>query len=221
MTPLSHAFILKYCSLEIYATERTSAGLRGIGLRGAEVPMFIEIHKLERQPILFKEEFEPGAIDLGEDVHQRTPLKSEGRADLVEEHHGKHKIVQDIRLQGGLSTSLELPCARCLEPVVQDVERKFDLLYRPLGVDAGEKEVAVTGTEAEISYYQGEGLLLEDALREQVLLSVPLRVLCRDDCKGLCPVCGKNLNVEQCSCATEQPDPRWSALKEIRTKLDQ
>ena len=99
--------------------------------------MFIEIHKLERQPILFKEEFEPGAIDLGEDVHQRTPLKSEGRADLVEEHHGKHKIVQDIRLQGGLATSLELPCARCLEPVVQDVERKFDLLYRPLGSRCG------------------------------------------------------------------------------------
>jgi uncharacterized protein len=166
--------------------------------------MFIEIHKLERQPILFKEEFEPGAIDLGEDVHQRTPLKSEGRADLVEEHHGKHKIVQDIRLQGGLATSLELPCARCLEPVVQDVERKFDLLYRPLGVDAGEKEVAVTGTEAEISYYQGEGLLLEGAARagsaqRSVARPVPRRL------QGLCPVCGKNLNVEQCSPRLSNP----------------
>lgn len=221
MTPLSHAFILKYCSLEIYATERTSAGLRGIGLRGAEVPMFIEIQKLERQPIVFREEFGPGEIDLGEDVRQRTPLKSEGRADLVAEHHGKHKIVEDIRLQGGLSTSLELPCARCLDPVIQEVERKFDLLYRPLGVDAGEKEAAATGTEAEISYYQGDGLLLEDALREQVLLSVPLRVLCREDCKGLCPTCGKNLNAEQCSCANEVHDARWTALKEIRSKLDQ
>jgi len=88
-------------------------------------------------------------------------------------------------------------------------------------VDAGEKEAAVTGTEAEISYYQGDGLLLEDALREQVLLSVPLRVLCREDCKGLCPTCGKNLNLERCSCANEVPDVRWTALKEIRSKLDQ
>jgi uncharacterized protein len=183
--------------------------------------MLIEIHELERRPVVFEEEFGPGAIELGEDVHQRTPLKSDGRAELVQEHHGKRKVIKDIRLQGGLSTSLELPCARCLEPVVQDVERKFDLLYRPLGSDAGQEEASVSGTEAEIGYYQGEGLLLEDALREQVLLSVPLRVLCREDCKGLCPVCGKNLNVEQCSCTPQVKDPRWATLQEIRTKLDQ
>ena len=182
--------------------------------------MFIEIHDLERRPVDFREEFSPGAIDLGEDVHQRTPLKTDGRADLVEEHHGKHKVIQDIRIQGALSTQLEFPCARCLEPVVEDVKRKFDLLYRPLGSDAGKEELSVTGVEAEIGYYQGQGLLLEDVLREQVLLSVPLRALCREDCKGLCPVCGKNLNHEQCSCAQEARDRRWEALKDLRTKLE-
>jgi len=105
-------------------------------------------------------------------------------------------------------------------PVVQQVARSFDLLYRPLGVDAGQKELSVTTTEAEVSYYQGEGLLLEDAVREQVLLALPLKVICREDCKGLCPHCGKNLNTEQCSCAEPVEDLRWSALKEIRNKLN-
>jgi uncharacterized protein len=182
--------------------------------------MLIEIKELEVQPLDFEEEYPPGAIDLGPDLNQRTPLRTAGRAQLVEEHHGKHQLIKDIRLAGELSTSLEMPCARCLEPVIEDVKRKFDLLYRPLGVDAGREELSVTGAEAEISYYQGEGLLLEDALREQVLLALPLKVICREDCKGLCPHCGINLNSEQCSCAEPIEDPRWSALKEIRSKLE-
>ena len=173
--------------------------------------MLIELEDLETHPVDFREEFSPGVIDLGAEVRQQSPLRTQGRADLVEEHHGKHKVVQDIRLKGKLETSLEVACARCLEPVVHEVERSFDLLYRPLGTDA----------EAEIGYYQGEGLLLEDALREQVLLALPLKTICREDCKGLCPHCGKNLNEIQCSCAEQFEDPRWSALKEIRDKLNQ
>ena len=182
--------------------------------------MFLEIKELELHPIDFKEEFQPGTIDLGEDVRQRTPLATDGRAELVEEHHGKHLVIQDIRLRGKLATRLELSCARCLDAVTQDVKRQFELLYRPLGTDAGKDELSVTDAEAEIGYYRGEGLLLEDVLREQVLLAVPLKIICRDDCKGLCPHCGKNLNLEQCSCATPHEDPRWEALKEIRSKLE-
>ncbi len=183
--------------------------------------MLIEIKELELHPVDFREEFSPGAIDLGEEVRQRTPLATEGRADLVEEHHGKHKVVQDIRLKGKLETSLEVACARCLDPVVLPVQRSFDLLYRPLGTDAGHEELSVTDAEAEIGYYQGDGLMLEDTRREQVLLSVPLKALCREDCKGLCPHCGKNLNESACTCADQLEDPRWLALKEIRTKLNQ
>jgi uncharacterized protein len=87
-----------------------------------------------------------------------------------------------------------------VEPVAQDIVREFDLLYRPLGADAGRDELSVTDAEAEIGYYQGDGILLEDVLREQVLLALPLKVTCREDCKGLCLHCGKNLNEEQCSC---------------------
>jgi len=70
--------------------------------------MFIELKDLEIHPVDFREEFGPGVIDLGAEVRQRSPLRSEGRADLVEEHHGKHKVVQDIRVKGKLETSLEV-----------------------------------------------------------------------------------------------------------------
>jgi uncharacterized protein len=78
----------------------------------------------------------------------------------------------------------------------------------------------VTAAEAEVGYYQGEGLQLEDALREQVLLSLPLKVVCREECKGLCPHCRGNLNQRQCSCERTVEDPRWAALKEVRSKLN-
>ncbi len=181
--------------------------------------MFIEIKELELHPIDFEEEFRSGVIDFGTDLRQRSPLRTSGRAQLVEERHGKSARIKDIRITGDLATTVELDCARCLEPAVQKVSRKFDLLYRPLGSDAGRAELSVTAAEAEIGYYQGEGLLLEDALREQVLLELPLKAICREDCKGLCPHCGTNLNSDECSCAEPMEDPRWSALKDIRSKL--
>jgi uncharacterized protein len=181
--------------------------------------MFFEIKELELHPIDFAERFEPGVIDLGSDYRQIAPIESSGRADLVEEHHGKHKIIQDIRVKGRLTTSLEANCARCLEPIKQDVKRDFDLLYRPQGSEAEREEISVTDAEAEIGYYEGEGLLLEDVVREQILLAVPVKLTCREDCKGLCPHCGTNLNQEKCSCEVTHEEPRWAALKEIRSKL--
>ena len=182
--------------------------------------MFFDIQDLALHPVDFQEELQPGNLDLGGDIQQRAPLKTAGRAELVEEHHGKHQIIKDIRLRGDLATSLELVCARCLEPVQQDVKRSFELLYRPVGVDAGRDELSVTDAEAEIGYYQGQGILLEDVLREQLLLALPLKITCREDCRGLCPQCGVNLNQHQCSCVTTLPDPRWSVLEEIRGRLE-
>lgn len=182
--------------------------------------MFIEIKELELHPVDFQEEFGPGVIDFGPEVRQADPLRSQGRAQLVEEHHGKHLTIRDIRIAGDVAVRVEVPCARCLDSVVQNLKRKFDLLYRPQGTDAGREELSITAADAEIGYYQGQGLLLEDVLREQVLLALPLKAICREDCRGLCPHCGKNLNAEQCSCAEPMEDPRWSALKDIRNKLN-
>jgi DUF177 domain-containing protein len=183
--------------------------------------MFITIRELELHPVDYKEEFAPGAIDLGTELRQVDGLQTAGRVQLVEEHHGKREKIKDIRVNGDLSARVEAACARCLEPVIQNVSRKFDLLYRPLGTDAGPDERSVAAAESEVSYYQGDGILLEDMVREQVLLAVPLKMLCREDCQGLCPQCGKNLNSGSCSCAEPVEDVRWAALKDIRSKLQQ
>ena len=199
----------------------TRLGVPSRGTRFADPmdgPMLISIRELELHEVSFSQEFRPEAIDFGPDVQQHAPLATQGRAELVEEHRGRGKSLEDIRVVGDFSTELELRCARCLEPVLRHVAGNFDLIYRPLGADAGMAERAIGGAEAEIGYYQGEGLVLEDVLREQVLLAVPLKAVCNDACKGLCPHCGKNLNVEACDCQPVQ-EPRWQALHEIRDKL--
>jgi uncharacterized protein len=181
--------------------------------------MLVEIRELEAHAVDFDEQIAPGVIDFGPEVRQSGNLRTSGRAQLVREHHGKHELINDIRLAGDFAAKLELLCARCLEPVAREVAKKFDLLYRPQGADAGKEELSVTTAEAEVGYYQGQGLLLEDVLREQVLLALPIKAICREDCRGLCPHCGKNLNLEQCNCTEPLEDPRWSALRDIREKL--
>jgi len=182
--------------------------------------MLIEIKELEAHAVDFDEQIAPGLIDFGAEVKQSGSLAAAGQAQLVREHHGKRELINDIRVAGEFSTKVEMLCARCLEPIACDVDKKFDLLYRPQGSDGGKEELSVTAAEADIGYYRGEGLLLEDVLREQVLLALPLKAICREDCKGLCPHCGRNLNSEECNCAEPMEDPRWSALKDIREKLE-
>jgi uncharacterized protein len=181
--------------------------------------MLIEIRELETHAVDFSEQIEPGVLDLGAEIRQSGVLKTAGRAQLVREHHGKNILIKDIRIAGDFATKVEVTCARCLESVIQEVAKSFDLLYRPQGADAGKEELSVTAAEAEVGYYRGEGLLLEDVLREQVLLALPLKAICRENCRGLCPHCGRNLNLEQCSCAEPVEDPRWTALKDLREKL--
>jgi uncharacterized protein len=119
--------------------------------------------------------------------------------------------VEDIRLRAAYQGEFDQLCARCLEPVHTPLTGSFDLILRPLGVDSGPGERSISADETEIGYYEQSGLSLEDVVREQVLLSLPSRTLCKPDCKGLCPRCGQNLNLETCKC-TPATDPRWSAL---------
>src|SRR5919108_20100 len=97
--------------------------------------MLITVRELEAQPVEFDEVFQPEAIDFGPDYRQKQALTAAGRAELIREHRGSKQIVEDIRLVGRLSAEIEMLCARCLEPVFRSVNRDFDLLYRPLGVD--------------------------------------------------------------------------------------
>lgn len=181
--------------------------------------MLFTIQELLVRKIEFDQSFAPGQIDLGAELRQRTPLAARGRAELVEEQRGgREGVVRDIRVVGSLSTDIEVNCARCLENVGRSVQREFDLLYRPLGVDRRAEEVAIHEADTEIGYYTGAALALEDVLREQVLLAVPIKLVCTDACRGLCPHCGRNLNREQCDCAPPVDD-RWQALQGLKDKM--
>lgn len=168
---------------------------------------------LERQAIDFDESLAAGTIDFVEDVRQAGVLHTAGRADLLKEHRGPAEIVEDIRVRGSLDTTMEVFCARCLEPVKQPIEAIFDLIFRPAGADLDNSDRSISTSETEIGYYEGDGLLLEDVLREQILLALPAKSLCREDCKGLCPECGRNRNTAPCDCAAASTDPRWNRLK--------
>jgi uncharacterized protein len=167
--------------------------------------------QLEHEPLLFEESIPAGLLDYAPDIAQIGPMAVTGRADLLVENRGHHQQIADIRIRAAYRADFEVLCARCVEAVPTPVTGNFDLIFRPQEADAEAGERAITLDETEIGYYEESGLSLEDVVREQVLLSLPPRTLCKEDCKGLCPRCGQNLNLETCKCDTST-DPRWNAL---------
>jgi uncharacterized protein len=182
--------------------------------------MEFKVSELEREPIEFDLALAPGAVDLGEEAAQQGPLASSGIAEVLHEHRGPRDIVADIRLKGRFAGQFEVPCARCVEPVEIPLAADFDLIFRPAEADSEPAERSITAPETEIGYYQGDSLALEDVLREQVLLSLPAKTLCKPDCKGLCPRCGENRNTQTCSCDVGPSDPRWEALAGLRGRIE-
>ena len=174
--------------------------------------MLITPLDLEKESLPIHESIAPGVIDYAVDISQVGPMPVDGQADLIVEHRGSHEFVNDIRLRADYNANFEVLCARCLDPVPVPLSGNFDLIFRPSSADAQSGERAITVDETEIGYYEESGLLLEDVVREQVLLSLPNRTLCTPDCKGLCPSCGQNLNSASCNCAKAPADPRWNAL---------
>ncbi len=181
--------------------------------------MELKISELEREAIDFDLELAPGAVDFGGEAEQMGDLATSGHAEVIHEHRGPKEIVADIRLRGRYAGRFKVPCARCIEPVELPLAADFDLIFRPIGADSDAPERSITADEAEIGYYQKDSLLLEDVLREQVVLQLPVRTLCKPDCKGLCPRCGANRNTQPCSCDAGPSDPRWEALHGLRSRI--
>lgn len=182
--------------------------------------MLITPLQLVDEPLAIDEIIQPGTLDYTPDLRQTGPLPVKGSADLLVEHRDEGSHVNDIRLRAAYHGDFEILCARCVEPVALPLKGEFDLLFRPEKADAMGGEHAITPEETEIGYYQESGLSLEDVVREQVLLSLPGRTLCKEDCKGLCPRCGQNLNLATCSCGDVPSDPRWNALADLASKLE-
>src|ERR1700761_6339897 len=173
--------------------------------------MLITPVQLADESLSLNESLREGAIDYAPDIHQVGPLALTGKAELIVERRGPREFVEDIRLRAHFDGNFELLCARCLEPVRVPLSGDFDLIYRPVSVETEAGEHAITEDETEIGYYEKNGLLLEDAVREQVLLALPGRTLCKEDCKGLCPQCGANRNTAPCNCEEQPVDRRWNA----------
>jgi len=182
--------------------------------------MLITPLQLENEPLQIAETFAPGSIDFTTGITQVGSLPVKGQADLIVEHRGGSDLISDIRIRAAFEGNFEMECARCVDPVAVPLAGNFDLIFRPQEADADAGERAITVDETEIGYYEKSGLLLEDVVREQVLLSLPGRALCQPDCKGLCPRCGQNLNQAICSCEEAPVDLRWNALAGLAAKLE-
>jgi uncharacterized protein len=174
--------------------------------------MFLSIKEMELRKVRFDETFAPGQIDFsGEALEQASGLHVAGVAELLAHTGG------EIRVRGNLEVVMTAECDRCLGRARFPLNQRYDLFYRPAKEIAREEEVSIDEGEAEIGFYEGDGLELEEILREQVLLALPMQRVCRDECQGICPVCGRNRNEMACDCKTDAADDRWAALRNLNS----
>lgn len=117
----------------------------------------------------------------------------------------------DVVVRGRVSGAFAGECRRCLEPVTVTIDEELGRLYRA-GEDMAEEE-----SEDVLPLPRGSELSLREPVRETVLLAVPEFVYCREDCAGLCPYCGTNLNESSCECTVEEEDERWAPLRQLKS----
>jgi uncharacterized protein len=123
---------------------------------------------------------------------------------------------RDILVRGHLAGSLKLSCGRCLEAFTAPVAADFDLLLVPGPRAAGPEEQELAAADLDRDYYADEVVDLESILREHIILALPLKPLCAEACKGLCPRCGANLNREACNCPPEKVDSPLAQLAKLK-----
>jgi uncharacterized protein len=172
--------------------------------------MFLSVKEMELRKIRFDVTFAPGQIDFAkEGLEQATPLRATGVAELLPQSEG------ELHVQGSFVVEMTAECDRCLGHARFPLNAILDLYYRPASAIARAEEVEIGDEEAEIGFYENGGMELEDILREQVLLSLPMQRVCSDLCKGICPVCGRNRNEIECGCRPETTNEHWGALRDL------
>ena len=169
--------------------------------------MRIELENLEGGKGDFAHVYEPDDLNpVDERVSLTQPATVSGKVRLAG---------NEVFVNGHVETRAKIECDRCLRPVETPVNADFSLEYIS-GSEYESSEVAeLTEAEMSVSVFDGEALDVDEIVKEQVLLAVPTRMLCREDCKGICPECGTDRNTGDCSCATSDIDPRWAALKNL------
>lgn len=121
----------------------------------------------------------------------------------------------EVFVNGHIDTKAQVECDRCLKPVELPINADFTLEYIS-GSDYESSQAAeLTEDAMSVSVFDGEAIDIDEIVKEQILLAVPTRMLCREDCKGICPECGTDKNTGECNCVTNDIDPRWAALKNL------
>jgi uncharacterized protein len=164
-----------------------------------------------RQPLgHFSRTFQPDEVGQQDDAYR---VVAPVRLDFE-----IHKDKDRFRLTGTVQTELELSCSRCLEPYRLPVDAAFDMRYHPASEMSLEQDRELPEEDLETSYYRDEQIDLNELLREQFYLALPMKPLCQEGCRGLCPQCGTNLNSGQCECSVGWEDPRLAPLRALKDR---
>ena len=175
--------------------------------------MLISLLRLPVDGLAFSHQYEADELDTNEhEFELETAPQVTGRVT---------RSGMDVRVRGEVRATLKAQCDRCLSAVPISIETPFDLIYLPDDPGTGQTgEHEVLDRDLDVATYENEQINLDDLVLEQLELSLPTRVLCREDCQGLCPECGADLNFEQCRC--EKPiDPRWQALADLKKSAEE
>jgi len=171
--------------------------------------LLLNLNKIRTAQDRFEQVYRPDQFEADEDYRVVEPVSL--AFDIF-------KDKQAFRLTGRVKTTLELKCSRCLEPFTVPIDQEFDLRYQPHTVNAEEGEREIEEDDLTTAFYENDEIDLGQLMREQFYLALPMKPLCRDDCKGLCPVCGTNLNRGACDCKREWDDPRLASLKKLKAE---
>jgi uncharacterized protein len=171
--------------------------------------MLLDLGKLRGRRDHFERTFQPSLFDPQDDDH-RVAIPVELSMDIEKADGEAFSVI------GRAVTRLEMGCGRCLEPFEVPIDARFELRYVPQtqAADEGE-EHEIRDDDLTTSYYREGTLDVIEMLREQFQLAVPMKPLCMDSCRGLCPECGTNLNRGECSCRPSWEDPRLAPLKAL------
>ncbi|HVH25836.1 MAG TPA: DUF177 domain-containing protein [Vicinamibacterales bacterium] len=172
--------------------------------------MLLDLSKIRGPRERYEKVYQPEAFSADRDSFQVIAPVSLS-FDIV-------KDKSQFQLVGRVTTTLELPCSRCLEPFAWPVQADFDLRYQPHSTNVGEAEREIEEDDLATAFYENDEIDLGQLMREQFYLSLPMKPLCRDACLGLCPLCGTNLNRGTCDCKREWEDPRMAVLKTLTTR---
>ena len=170
--------------------------------------MLLDLTHYRRPADRFARTFQPSEVGDESDAY-RVVSPVELAFDI-------HKDKDKFRLVGTVHAALELTCSRCLEAFPITVDAAFDLRYLPASAISKEPEREVADEDLDTSYYRDDRIDLNELLREQFYLVLPMKPLCRDDCRGLCRQCGANLNTAPCACAAAWEDPRLATLRALK-----